>query len=305
MIVLKYSSFCLGVLVLCCDYAVAAEKEKRNMIVENDVLFAKVGGEELKVDIARPDGRGPYPAVLFIHGGGWGQEGRKDYSNEIRRVADQGYVAASIGYRLSVADEKGKVKHTFPDQVQDVKCAVRWLRANAKKYRIDPKRIGAAGSSAGGHLALMLATTAKQIELEGDGGNAGFSSEVQVVVHWAGPVDLAKMYPKTLEVVRPFMERFLGGTPSQVPDIYRAASPLSYVNKNIPPVLSIHGDLDAAVPLEQSQILQAKIKKCGGTNELLILKGQGHGYDEKSAQQGREAQDEFLRKHLKTEKSSG
>lgn len=303
MMVLKYSSFCLGVLILCCTYAIAAEKEKRNMIVEKDILFAKVGGEELKVDIARPDGRGPYPAVIFIHGGGWGQKGREDYSNEIRRVAGQGYVTATIDYRLSLADQNGKVKHKFPDQVRDVKCAVRWLRANAKKYRIDPKRIGAVGSSAGGHLALMLATTPNQTELEGDGGNAGCSSMVQVVVHWAGPVDLAKMYPKTLEVVRPFMERFLGGTPSQVPDIYRAASPISHVKKNIPPVLSIHGDLDPAVPLEQSQMLQTKIKKCGGTNDLLILKGQGHSYDEKSAQQGRDAQDEFLKKYLKTEKS--
>ncbi len=273
------------------------------MKVENDVIFAKVGGEELKVDMARPEGQGPYPAVIFIHGGGWGQKGRKDYSSEIIRVADLGYVAATIDYRLSVADQKGKVKHKFPDQVQDVKCAVKWIRTNAMKYRIDPKRIGVVGSSAGGHLALMLATTGNQTELEGDGGNAGFPSTVQVVVHWAGPVDLAKMYPKTLEVVRPFMERFLGGTPSQVPDIYRAASPISYVNKDIPPVLSIHGDLDPAVPLEQSQMLQDKIKKCGGTNELLILKGQGHSYDEKSAQQARDAQDEFLKKHLKTEKS--
>jgi acetyl esterase/lipase len=279
-------------------------KDKKKVLIDTDISFAKVGGEELKLDIVRPDGKGPYPAVVFIHGGGWGLGTRKDYSSEIERAAGQGYVAASIDYRLSVADEKGKVKHHFPDQVQDVKCAFRWLRANAKKYKIDPKRIGVVGSSAGGHLALMLATTADHKEFEGDGGNAGFSSAVQAVVHWAGPTDLAKMYPKTVEVVRPFMARFLGGTPDQVPQIYQAASPINYVHKNVPPILSLHGEVDEAVPLEQSKALQAKMKKCGATNELILLKGQGHSYDKKSMHQGLEAQYEFLDKYLKTEKSS-
>ncbi len=268
------------------------------MISENDIVYATVGGEELQLDILRPDGKGPYPSVVYLHGGGWGQKGRKDYSGELEEAANRGYVAVTVDYRLSIADEKGKVKHKFPDQVQDVKCAIRWLRANAERYRIDPTQIGVVGSSAGGHLALMLATTAGHKDFEGDGGNAGYSSAVQVVVHWAGPVDLAKMYPKTIELVRPFMARFLGGTPEQVPDVYRAASPITYVNKDMVPVLSIHGERDDAVPLEQTQMLQAKMKSVKAENELLVLKDQLHWYDAKSRQQGLDAQFRFLKKHL-------
>ena len=152
---------------------------------ESDVVFGKGGDVDLKLDLAMPaDGAGPYPAVVCIHAGGWVGGKRQEMSQTIRTLAGRGYVAVSPDYRLAGAHAR------FPAQVEDCKAAVRWLRANAVKYKIDPNHIGAVGFAAGGHLACMLAVTDKGDGLEGSGGNADVSSRVEAVVSFFGPSDL-------------------------------------------------------------------------------------------------------------------
>src|SRR5262249_22409445 len=146
----------------------------------------------LQLDLAMPkDGDGPFPAVVCIHGGGWRGGSRQDLTRSIpplggrsliEYLAGRGYVAATVSYRLAPKDK-------FPAQIEDCKAAVRWLRANAKKYKINPERFGAVGFSAGGHLVSLLGTSDKDDALEGNGGNPEQSSRVQAVVNFFGPTD--------------------------------------------------------------------------------------------------------------------
>ncbi|MCE9564575.1 MAG: alpha/beta hydrolase [Planctomycetes bacterium] len=163
---------------------VADEPPKAETKTEKGLIFATAGKTELKLDLTMPkEGDGPFPAVVVIHGGGWsaGDRGQGAFIAELQ--AQAGYVAATIDYRLAPA-------HRFPAQIEDCKASVRWLRANAKKYKIDPERIGAIGFSAGGHLACLLGTTTKDDGFDGDGGSAEQSSAVRAVVSVAGPTDL-------------------------------------------------------------------------------------------------------------------
>jgi acetyl esterase/lipase len=167
------------------------------IVVEENLTYGKGGDTELKLDLARPQGEGPFPAIVFIHGGGWYQGGRQAYRTQIEQAAARGYVAATISYRLMQFDQENRETTTaapiFPAQIHDAKAAVRWLRANAKKYTLDPERIGVWGSSAGGHLGALLGTSGDVEELEGSGGNLDQSSRVQAVVDWYGPTDFLKM----------------------------------------------------------------------------------------------------------------
>ena len=137
--------------------------------------------------MARPEGDGPFPAIVFIHGGGWYQGNRQGYRGAIEEAAKRGYVAITISYRLMQFDESKKETTTatpiFPAQIHDAKAAVRWLRANAKKYHVDPDRIGVTGASAGGHLSLLVGLTDPTAKLEGDSGSPDQSSRVQAVVN--------------------------------------------------------------------------------------------------------------------------
>jgi acetyl esterase/lipase len=167
--------------------------------------------------------------------------------------------------------ENGKSKYLFPAQIYDVKCAVRWLRANAKKYNIDSNRIGAVGWSSGGHLALMLGLTGPSDGLEGECGNLKYSSRVQAVVSLAGPTEFMSLYNDSA-----ILRELLGGTPEEVPEKYKAASPLTYVSRDDPPVLLVQGDWDSSVPLKQAQILDEKMMEVGEPHTLIIMKNVGH-----------------------------
>ena len=141
------------------------------IVVEENITYGKAGDTELKLDLARPQGDGPFPAIVFIHGGGWYQGNRQGYRGQIQEAAKRGYVAATISYRLMQFDESKKETTTatpiFPAQIHDAKAAIRWLRANAKKYHVDPDRIGVTGGSAGGHLSLLGGLTDPCVELGG------------------------------------------------------------------------------------------------------------------------------------------
>jgi acetyl esterase/lipase len=277
----------------------AAAEEK--VLVEENVTYGKGGETELKLDIARPEGDGPFPAIVFIHGGGWYQGNRQGYQAQIREAAGRGYVAATISYRLMKFDESKKETTTatdpFPAQIHDAKAAVRWLRANAGKYHVDPKRIGVTGASAGGHLSLLVGLTDQKDGLEGEGGHPEQSSRVQAVVNVFGPTDMKKCY-ETSSVAWIF-RLFMGGTPEEAGPTYEKASPVTYVSKDDPPVLTLHGDKDALVPVEQAKLLDERMKAAGASHTLKVFEGAGHGFGGEQARQANEATWAFFDKHLK------
>ena len=182
-----------------------------NVIFERGIEYSNPDGQHLQLNLARPkDVTGPLPVVLCIHGGGF-RAGHRDGNNALcLKLAQRGFVAATVSYRLAP-------KYQFPAAVHDVKAAVRWLRANAAKYQIDPARIGVTGDSAGGHLAQFLGVTAGVKEFEGDGGNADQSSRVACVVNRYGPSDFTKSYAKSVdaaEVLPLFLGRRFANRPS-------------------------------------------------------------------------------------------
>lgn len=252
--------------------------KEQTVIRETEIVFGSVDGIDLKLDLARPGkGKGPYPALVFIHGGGWSRGSRQMYSVKIKLAAERGYVAVTVDYRLILASESGspKAKYPFPAQIHDVKCAVRWLRANAEKYNVDPARIGAYGYSAGGHLALLLGLTDSSDGLEGNCGNLNFPSKVQVVVSRSGPTDLLGFFETRYADIYAVM-RLVGGSPEEMPEEYRVASPITYVSEDDPPVLTIHGDRDKMVPPQNAELLDARMKEVGVSHTLIMKEGAGH-----------------------------
>jgi acetyl esterase/lipase len=280
------------------DVSSAAEPAT-NVVVTEGITYGRGGTEDLKLDLARPEhSAGLLPGLVYIHGGGWKGGSRNGYRNEIREAAQRGYVAVTVEYRLTDPDKHGKAKYPFPAQLEDVKCAVRWLRANAGKYHVDPKRIGATGESAGGHLSLLLAVTGSTNQFEGTGGNADVSSQVQAVVNWFGPTDLARMYGYN-KMVDPLLTALTGGTPQERAEQYKVASPMTYVSQNTCPVLTIHGTADKLVPVDQATEFDTAMKKAGASSSLMILPGKGHGF---FGQVRRQADDDtlaFFEQHLK------
>jgi len=269
-----------------------------DVIQEGNITYGKGGDRDLQLDLARPEGDGPFPALVFVHGGGWRGGHRAGYRGEIVEAAKRGYVAVTVTYRLTEADAEGKAKFPFPAQVHDVKCAVRWLRANAAKYHVDPERIGATGGSAGGHLSLMLGLTDASARLEGDGGHADQSSRVQAVVNYFGPTDMIDL-SRTSPGAKPIVASFLGGAPQDARETYLAASPTTYVSQDDPPVLTLHGADDRLVPPDQARLLDRKMRAAGASHTLVLLEGQVHGFRGEGSAKARTAMYEFFDKHLK------
>ena len=242
-----------------------APKLSGNIFVQHFVVFGKGGDSDLHADIAWPkDATGPLPAIIHIHGGGW--IGGTYHGGGIERLAQEGYFAATIEYRL---DNVAK----WPAQIQDCKCAVRWLRANAAKYNVDPNRIGVIGESAGGHLVACLGTMAGVKEDEGDGGWPGVSSAVQAVVDFYGPVDF--MQKASFANYGPAL---FGTTYAANPDLWKSGCPLFSVAAGDPPMLLVHGDADPIVPIAQSRSFDAALTKAGVPHQLLVVKGAKHGF---------------------------
>lgn len=234
------------------------------------LVFGHGGAKELRLDMASPEGEGQYPAILCLHGGGWVGGERQQMKGTIEAMARSGYVAVSPDYRLAPQDR-------FPAQIEDCKAAVRWLRANAVQYRINPQKIGAFGFSAGGHLACLLGVTGKHDGLEGNGGNADQSSAVQAVVSFFGPTDFTQPVWSD-KVIERHLKPFLGGTAEEKKDVYRRASPLTYAGKDAPPFLFVHGTADDIVPIQQSERMLLKLRQAGVSAKLIAVVGEGHGW---------------------------
>ena len=240
--------------------------------VERNLEYAQAGGKSLRLDIyspKKPTGR--LPVVVWIHGGSW-NSGDKNFC-PIGFMAKQNLAIVSLDYRLAPAD-------IFPAPLFDCKGAVRWLHANADKYNLDADHIGIFGASAGGHLGLLLATTAANPKLEGDvGGNLNFSSRVQCVCAFYPPTELNRLVSNPLFRTNASgdVARLIGGAVAQNVDQALAASPLTYVDKNCAPIFLMHGGADELVPPEQSKIFYAALLQAGVEAQLEIVPGQGHG----------------------------
>jgi acetyl esterase/lipase len=271
-----------------------------DIVVEENITYGKGGDVDLQLDLARPKvGTGPFPAIVFIHGGGWSGGARQGYRGQIEAAAKKGYVAVTITYRLTQPDPETKIaKYPYPAQIHDCKCAVRWLRSVADKYHVDKNRIGVTGASAGGHLSLLVGLTDDKAGLEGDGGHADQSSRVQAVVNVYGPTDLSTAYDDVPRV-RDLVKALCDGTPESATENYKAASPVTYISKDDPPVLTLHGDRDNIVLVSQATLLDAAMKKGGARHELVILKDQGHGFSGDAAKQANDATWTFFDRELK------
>lgn len=266
--------------------------------VERDIEYGTGGGRPLLLDLYRPTDapKGKLPCVIFFHGGGW--RGGDKKGTPVARLVPRGYVAVSVNYRLS-----GEA--TFPAAVEDAKCAVRWVRAHAEQRGIDADRLGAWGSSAGGHLALMVGLAGPDAKLEGEGGNADASSRVQAVVSWFGPADFASGH-EHFEGGPGAEQAFLGGAYEEKKDVWVRASPVTHASKDDPPVLMIHGARDDTVPLDQSKRMLAALEEAGGEARLIVVKGAGHGFKpagrggiDPSREEIDEATFSFFDEHLK------
>ncbi|MFA6242241.1 MAG: alpha/beta hydrolase [Candidatus Hydrogenedentales bacterium] len=233
-----------------------------------DIEYGRAGDKSLLLDMYLPTKADkPAPALVFIHGGGWRKGDRADYRFYTIRMAEAGYAAFTISCRLS-----GEAK--FPAALEDCKCAVRWIRANAAKNNVDPDRIAVIGGSGGAHLAMLVGYTDAP-ELEGKGGNEGVSSRVQAVVNCYGPSDL------TTEAARVFPDvvSFLGKSYDEDPKLYELASPMLQVKPGVPPTLIIHGTIDELVPVAESGKLAAKLKAVGVPCEFDAIPGWPHTMD--------------------------
>lgn len=287
---LAFSSLAL---VLLAPFSVAQKPAVPDDVTfEAGVEYANPDGQHLQLDIARPKtGDGPFPAIVCIHGGGFRAGKRDGYDGLCIRLAQRGYVAMTVSYRLAP-------KYPFPAAVHDTKAAIRWARANAAKYKIDPDRIGVTGGSAGGHLAQFLAVTEGVKDFEGDGGNADQSSKVNCVVNVYGPSDFTKSYGKSVDAAE-VLPLWLGGNLETAKRTHVRASPLNWVTPNAAPTLCIHGTDDKYVAHEQAVWLIDRLKSAGVDAELLTLEGAGHGFKGKDAETAEKALIAFFDKQLK------
>ena len=247
-------------------------------------------GRSQRADLYLPDPGSPgerRPAVVIIHGGGW-TGGRRDAAREINigtNLALNGYVGLSIDYLLAT-----KTRPTWPTNLHDCKTAVRWLRKNAERLQVDPERIGVIGGSAGGHLASLVVLTRPEDGLDPAGPYGEYSCQVRCGVDLYGPAELPTYHDVTM----------LGSTYAEAPDLYRRASPVTYVRRDSPPILILHGTADRTVDVSQSRLFAEALRNAGAEHQLLIIPDAPHTFHLQPRQRDlRPVVLGFLNKHLK------
>ncbi len=248
--------------------AIAADSTPRDF---KDVVYATVDGAPLALDVHMPAGVRHPPLIVFVHGGAWTTGSKNQYPTFLR---DRGFALASLDFRSSN-------QARFPADVYDIKAGIRFLRAKASEYGYRSDRIAIVGASSGGHLAALVGVTNGEKALEGtEGDYLNQSSSVQAIVSYFGASDLttilAQSTPAGLEVRKPALERLLGASPEQAPDLAKLASPIFHVDRKDPPVLLLHGDQDTQMPLNQVYELQWAYEQVGRHAEALILHGVDH-----------------------------
>jgi len=285
-------------LLLTLVFLAATTASAGTFTLHEGIGYASPGGNALLLDLRVPDGPGPHPVILYLHSGAW-ITGDRTGGPAIRQ-ASRGYAVASAEYRLAP-------QHIWPAQVEDAKAAVRWLRAHAARYNLDPDRIGVFGASAGGHIAAVLGTSGGVPSLEGLGhGNAQFSSRVKVVVDLFGPTDLLKIEEQKLPCIpldgnSPLMPpSLLMGCPIQeCREKTATANPITYVTQDDPPFLIMHGMLDCLVPWRQSVILHEALEAARVDSRLILVPNGDHGGRAFDSDKNEKAVDDFLDTHLR------
>lgn len=250
-----------------------SQTDEDGLVVKKNITFLKVGATALKGDLYRPAGDAPLPIVIVIHGGGFmfGDKDMEHYTRISREVAAGGYVVFNVNYRLI---QNGGI---FPESVKDVKCAVRWARANAALIGGDPARIGAIGGSAGGYLATMLAATADNPDFEPDCDYGGDSStQIKAAVVYFGLTDIRFDAPHTASF-RMLLPRFLGEKGGGSAELQASASPVTYA-ASAAPLLLLHGTKDTLVEHEQSVALCERAAEAGRVCELHLFEGAEHAF---------------------------
>jgi acetyl esterase/lipase len=258
-----------------------------------DVSYVTKAHERQKLDVAFSKSGPARPLLIWIHGGAF-MSGDKAENRVIwNDLMKRGYAVATINYRLS-----GDAK--WPAQITDCKAAVRFLRAHAKEYHLDAARFAVWGSSAGGHLAALVAASgdAKKLDV---GEHLDQSSAVACAVDMFGPIDFEKM-PRRTDPNSP-EGKMWGRSTADAPDLAREASPITYLSKTTPPMLIFHGDADTVISPEQSRLFQAALEKAGATSELITLVGVGHSHVDVWARE-RDRIYAFFDRHLKGDASS-
>ncbi|MEX1040409.1 MAG: alpha/beta hydrolase [Pirellulaceae bacterium] len=219
-----------------------------------DQVYVQRDGKPLLVDIYLPPGEGPFPGILMVHGGAWASGARGHMAGHAMYLAQHGYAVAAISYRLAPV-------HQFPAQLDDCVTALKWLHRSAEKFQIDPTRIGGYGYSAGAHLVCLLATQTAEDKM----------LRLSAIVAGGTPADFTRE-----PLASPRFKFFFGGTRAELPEVYRAASPVSQVSEACPPMFLFHGTADRVVPLRSTELMVDALKEVGVTAELHLVEGGGH-----------------------------
>ena len=279
------------------EFAIPADVE-----LTKDIAYSLDGHEKHKLDILRLKNlpKEPMPVIVWIHGGGFRGGSKTSGYSRLMRFVQRGYLGATIDYRFS-----SEIK--FPAQLQDCKCAIRFLRAKAKEYNLDPDHIGVWGGSAGGNLVAMLGTTGGVKEFEGKGGWEDQSSRVQAVCDYFGMTDFMAIYElvKQGKATERFMlmdgkdsaSGLLGGKFWENPELARKASPTTYASKDDPPFYIFHGDQDPLTNYSQGELLNQKLREAGAESDFYLIKGGKHGWPPRADVDDKV--DAFFDKHLK------
>jgi acetyl esterase/lipase len=234
-----------------------------------NVVYSKRGGAQ-QLDLYLPGGTPPpggFPVILALPGGGWRWVRRQDLGQAVSSFTHNGYVVAVANYAFAGSSPPSTV---WPTNLEDVQDAIRWLRSKSTKFQINPNKVALWGESAGGHLAALAALDPAQTP-------GAAPANVQAVVDFYGPTDLPLLW-STASKTDPYLVTFLGGTPSQKPANYAAASPVNHVTPGAPPFLIFQGTADTAVPPSQSSELYAKLQAAGVPVKIEWAVGQPHGF---------------------------
>lgn len=242
-----------------------------------DIEYGPYGSTKLDIFVPEKSER-PLPMIVYIPGGAWFGCDKNLCLPFQFGFCQQGYATASLSYRVST-------EAPFPAQIEDIKAAIRWIRANAGTYNIDPNRIGVMGTSAGGHLACLLGVTGKARQFD-VGEHLEQSSAVQAVCNFYGATDFLHLFDQfpvgaeKIAYMREMIDRLLGGPLAEKTELARQASPINYIDENSPPFLTVHGTVDEMVPFRQAELLHDKLRQNGVVNRLFPVPDAGHGEDQ-------------------------
>lgn len=255
-------------LVFCLSFVPSANAENTHEIETFEGIdYAEFDGRKIQLDLYQPKAEGTYPGIILVHGGGWVRGSRKGFTRMAIDLASRGYVVANIDYRLAK-------EATFPASVEDAKAAVRWLRANAGNYGVNPEKIGGIGASAGGHLIAMAALTGHSNQFNGKGNNPNTSAELQAfIVMGSGMDQVARAQTSPKKYMKNPIAYF-GGEYSDKPEVYALGSPINHISKQSPPVLMLDGGLD--YPGQRYIGFVQRLMQNSIPHEFQIIKGAKH-----------------------------